>query len=108
MSDEEKTKLIEEPESVSPDQESRQSTGSAASEDKGLDVVHQDIEELDDLFRRTLLDIIKSGKASPGHLNVARAYLKDNGYTLPKLAKRKRVTDDSAAFEDISEEEFFH
>lgn len=68
----------------------------------------EDIKDLDAILRRTLLDIIKSGEASPGHLNVARAYLKDKGYTLPELAKRKRVNDDSAAFEEISEEELFH
>lgn len=59
------------------------------------------MEELDRILCETLFSIVKSGKATPGHLKVACAYLKDKGFTLPEMAKRARMAEDKELLSDI-------
>ena len=71
--------------------------------------VRQELEELDALFIQTLVDIVKSGKATPGHLNVMRQVLKDRGYSLPELMKKARMENDAGSMdEDFDESELIH
>jgi hypothetical protein len=61
-------------------------------------------DELNDLDRAvsaTLLHVIKSGTATPGHLNVARQFLKDKGFTLPEMIKRERSQEHAGLLGDI-------
>jgi hypothetical protein len=69
--------------------------------ESNLEARRQYMEELDGIVCRTLLSIVRSGKATPGHLNVARQYLKDKGFTLPELAKRERVAEDTELLGDL-------
>lgn len=59
------------------------------------------MEELDRTVFETLVSIVKSGEATPGHLKVAVQYLKDKGYTLPEMAKRERIAKDQEFLGDI-------
>lgn len=67
----------------------------------GLEEKRRYMDELDGILCRTLLSIIRSGTASPSHLNVARQYLKDKGFTLPELAKRERMSGDVELLGDL-------
>ncbi len=79
------------------------------SRTKDLAKMRQALDELDALFIKKLVDIIKSGNATPGHLNVMRQVLKDRGYSLPELLKKARMDNDAGTFdEDFDESELIH
>ena len=78
-----------------------QASDDLESEQHNLDARRRSMEELDSILCRTLLRIIRSGRATPSHLNVARQYLKDKGYTLPELEKRERITVDRELLGDL-------
>lgn len=57
--------------------------------------------DLDRTLCEVLKRIVSSGTASAKHLDVARQYLRDKGWTLDKMAARERMADDAVNLTDL-------